>query len=222
MYTSCIQPPQIRSSSTHMTLTPSNAHNLHSIQLQIKSSSTQMTIVHSNVHNLYSTPSNHSNHVLFNSKNLHYPQRCTNALNQFNHHSNASNMHSSITSIQTPSNQVFFNSSDLNTLKCAQLALNTLKSLKSCPFLFKEPSSPSKMHKCNQSIQITIQMHQTCIQVSQAYRPPSVHLNISNVPISKLPSTYRCPKCATMYLQRKAPKRLMRTLKSLKIHSLTN
>ena len=47
------------------------------------SSSTKMTLLPSNVHNWHSTPFSHSNEVLFNLNNLYYPQRCTNALNQF-------------------------------------------------------------------------------------------------------------------------------------------
>ena len=125
-----------------MPLILSYVHN-HTQQPQIKSSPIQMTLLPSNVHNLHSTPFNHSNEVFFNSNNLYYPQRCTNALNQFK-----------------------------SPFKCIKRAFNH----------YKDSNQHSK--------------------------PPNVYLNTS--------------KHLPMPLHHEAPPKLLRALKPLKIHFLTN
>jgi hypothetical protein len=73
----------------------------------------------------------------------------------------SSNMHNCN---QTISNHILLLSNNLDTLKCGQLQSTTSN------HSIKSSSIPSKMHKCTQPFQITIQMRQIYIQALQKFK----------------------------------------------------
>ena len=177
-----------------MTLISTNVHS-NTLQHQIWYVSTQIFLISSNVHNLHSKP---LNHVFFKLKWPYYAQMYTSCIqppqirsssthmtlmpsNVHNLHSMQLHIKSSSTQMtlvhsnvhnfhSTPSNHILLNSNNLHYPERYTNALTWLKS----PFKF----------------------HRTCIQISQVFKPPNVHLNISNAPnfqaLTDAPNVHHC------------------------------